>query len=521
MFTSLLNRLLSFPERLVDAIGMYRLLTLSLGALAFYALVAGYLGVLAYTPYEQLMALGIALSVALATNVVIGYVTKLPLNHESAGITGLILFFIFIPGMTGVDNWPLALAVFVAIVSKFVLVSGRQHFVNPAAFGALALSLPDVFQTSWWVGNPTLAPLLILCGFLVTLKLRKWWLVLSCIGVGLLMYMYEVASLGGALSVQLMHYITSWPTLFLAFFMLTEPFTTPSTKRMQMFYGAVVGALSNTSLLAPIVSMTPELALVLMNIACIPARLHHKLFLVLKEKRTIARDTIEYVFTKPSHFVFEAGQYLEWMLLHATPDNRGIRRYFTIASSPTEDTLRIAMKMPQESSSFKRALGRLSSGQVVTASQRAGDFTLPLQRQNGSSPSQKLGFIAGGIGVTPFRSHLIWMLDTKTYFDVACFYAVNTVEDVAYREVFMNATHAMPWKMVYVVAKPPQNIEEDNTIVTGYLTEEILRTHAPDFLERTWYISGPPPMVATAHAHLRTLGVPRANIIRDFFSGAV
>jgi len=70
------------------------------------------------------------------------------------------------------------------------------------------------------------------------------------------------------------------------------------------------------------------------------------------------------------------------MLPHKQVDSRGPRRYFTIASSPTESVVRLALKVvpagsDMRGSSYKQALLQLDEGQEIIVSQLAGDFTLP------------------------------------------------------------------------------------------------------------------------------------------------
>jgi ferredoxin-NADP reductase len=303
-------------------------------------------------------------------------------------------------------------------------------------------------------------------------------------------------------------YFLSWPTLFLAFFMLTEPFTLPPTKKQQAVYGGFVGLLSNTSLLQGIVAMSPELALVIGNLAVYPYRLRRKLFLKLISKREIAKDTYEFIFSKPENFKFEAGQYLEWMLPHEKPDSRGTRRYFTIASSPTESVVRLALKFVENGSSYKKTLSNLNPGDTIIASQLAGDFTLPKQ-------PTKLGFIAGGIGVTPFSSHLSYLADINQSLDIKLFYCVNKTEDLAYFDEFKEIAEKINLEVIPVVAKEAVKYPYEH----GFVTKEVLDSRCQDYAERHWYLSGPPPMVDTYTNLLAGAGVPKKHITKDFFPG--
>ncbi len=423
-----LRTLLELPQSTVDKIGMYRVVSGSLSILALCSIISGFLGFLAYSGEDQLRTLALALATGLFLNIFIATVTKIPANHESAIITALILFFLAVPAETTMGNWPLVAATAVGVVSKFVFVYKKQHIVNPAAVGAVALSLPGFFVFSWWVANPTLFISLLILGLLVVMKVRRWVPVSAFILVGLGTYLFESWRFGETLTGATETFFVSWPTLFLAAFMLTEPFTLPARKWQQAVYGAGVGFLANTTVFMPIVSMSPELALVIGNLAVAPWRLSQKLFLAFEEKIQIAKDTYEFVFKKPAGFSFQAGQYLEWMLPHSKPDNRGVRRYFTIASAPEDSRVRVAMKVGEQRSSFKDALMKLDSGSFVIASQLGGDFVLP------RDVATKVGFIAGGIGITPFRSQIQSMVETGRYHDTALYYCVQTKDEIAYQE---------------------------------------------------------------------------------------
>jgi ferredoxin-NADP reductase len=335
-------------------------------------------------------------------------------------------------------------------------------------------------------------------------------MVLAFLGVGFIVFTFEDWRFGADALTSYERYWLAGPSLFLAFFMLTEPFTTPPTKRLQVAYGALVAVLANVAFLAPVVKMTPELALVIGNIAFWPSTLRRKLVLPLQSVRQLADQTYEYIFTKPSGLRFLPGQYLEWMLPHARPDSRGVRRYFTIASSPTEPVVRLALRtVPTGGSSYKAKLAMLQPGETIVASQLAGDFLLP------SDPAAKLGFIAGGIGITPFRSHIQYMADTGVAHDTVLFYCNNTRADIAYADEFAAAATVMPLSIVHVIAK--EDVAEP--FETGFIDAAMLQRRAPDYRERTWYLSGPPGMVNAYETMLQKAGVPAARIIKDFFPG--
>lgn len=514
-----------FAHHWLDKTGMYRVVTLALSALVVVTVGYGWLGLIPYTPLEQLVALGAALLSAVVLNIVCAKLWRVAANHESAVITALIVHFLVIPPQLSnyTDLWVVAAVAVLATLSKYVVAWRGQHLLNPAAAGAVGLAgvyavaeasgvalNPRFFETVWWLGTASLFVPLVLLGGLVVTKIRKWPMVLAFLGVGFVVYAFEDWRFGADVLTSYERFFLAGPSLFLAFFMLTEPFTTPPTKRLQIGYGVLVGVLANVAFLAPFIKMTPELALVLGNAAFWPSTLRRKLKLRLLSVRTLADQTFEFVFEKPAGLRFQSGQYLEWMLPHERPDTRGVRRYFTIASSPTESVVRLALRtVPNGGSSYKTRLAQLQPGEMIIASQLAGDFLLP------KDSSVKLGFIAGGIGITPFRSHIQYMADSETAHDTILFYCNNTRADIAYETEFASASQRIPLQVVHVIAKetvlPP--------FETGFVDVAMLERQAPDYRERTWYLSGPPGMVNAYETMLAKAGVPTTKITKDFFPG--
>jgi ferredoxin-NADP reductase/Na+-translocating ferredoxin:NAD+ oxidoreductase RnfD subunit len=516
---NIISGTLHIPQKIVDPIGMYRVVTLGLIALVVSSFVASLFDGLAYEITDLTTSLAIALFVGLGFNVLCSLLWKVPANHESAVITSLIVFLLMIPNDAIAQNWPLAAGVALGIVSKYFIAYRRQHILNPAATGMVLVAVgvivanfmtgsdysSDIFQ--WWVANPSLFWVLLVVGSLVTFKIRRWPMVLTCIGVGGMIFMIEWWFLFERIPFESGQiFLTSFPVVFLAFFMLTEPFTTPPTKKLQVFYGGLVGALSSTLLFAQIgFPMTPELALVVGNLLFWPTTLRQKLYLSLIEKNEVAKNTWEFIFEKPEGVTFKAGQYLEWMLPHENADNRGLRRYFTIASAPDEPVVRLAVRFEgEDGSTYKKALMDLDPGDKIIASQLAGDFIWPADEQ------VKLGLIAGGIGVTPFRSHLEAHRSSAVAASATLYYCNNTLADIAYQEYF----DALETNVVHVLAK-----ENREGYETGYLNGDIIKRNTPDYAERTWFISGSPGLVNAASKTLRELGVPKKQIVRDFFPG--
>lgn len=199
-----------------------------------------------------------------------------------------------------------------------------------------------------------------------------------------------------------------------------------------------------------------------------------------------------------------AGQYAQWTLKHPHVDDRGIKRWFTISSSPTEALVTITTRFNTErSSSFKKALFKLQPGDEIQMSDPMGDFVLPKLIQT------PLVCVAGGIGITPFHSILEWLATTSEQRPIKLIYGVNQEDDIIFQETFDKAgIHA-----TIVVSEPSEAWGGER----GRLSAElILGLEKPDE-DTLVYVSGPEPMVQALEKDLKKAGVPKQQIVTDEF----
>ena len=235
------------------------------------------------------------------------------------------------------------------------------------------------------------------------------------------------------------------------------------------------------------------------------------MILFLKEKTKLSSQIYEFSFTNKDKFNFTPGQYLEWTVPHSNFDSRGVRRYFTISSSPTESEIKLAVRVNENSSSFKKTLLNLNEKQKIVASGPYGDFTLPNEK------NKKLVFIAGGIGVTPFRSIINSLLDKNEKRDIVFIYTCATKDAFVFKELFDKASKELNIRVIYVLTDT-KVVSKDWYGKIGRLTLEMLQ-EIPDYRKRIYYLSGPDATVRSYKALVKSLGVSAKNIITDYFSG--
>ena len=501
-------------DEFLNKITMYRLLIYYLGGLIGVAFVLSLFGNLGFNPLALLVSTGILLAACWGINRAFAFVFNVPVNHESSIITALILTLLITPSFDKYSLLFLLAASGLAMASKYILTIKDIHIFNPAALAVVLTAIGPHQNASWWVGTGSMLPFVIAGGLLVVRKIRREAMV-----IGFLLSTFAATALFAilghtdVLTVLKQAAVTS-PVFFLAFVMLTEPLTSPGTKGKQTLFGILVGLLVPPQVHLLSFYTSPEISLVIGNVFAYLINPRVRVFPVLSEKVRIAANSMDFVFASDRKLAYRPGQYMEWTLPHTGIDDRGNRRYFTLASSPTESNLRLGIKFYDPSSSYKKAMLSMTAQTPIVAAQVAGDFVLPRNKK------QKLTFIAGGIGVTPFRSILKYLVDTNQQRDVKLLYAANRREDIAYSDVFEQARRQLGITSTYILANP-----ESQGLITnerpGFVDGAAIRELVPDYRDRIFYISGSHPMVAAVRKTLLELGVPRRHIKVDYFPGYI
>lgn len=500
-------------DNFLNSITMYRLVLYGLSTIALFTLVFSLFGVIHYSFSSLLFSLIILIATCYVVNLLLSKIFKAPLNIESAFISAFILFFIINPAQTVYDIKILFAVAIIAMVSKYLIVYKAKHIFNPVAFSAVVIGLFGSGNVTWWVGNKILFPFVLVLSLLIIRRIRRFSMFFSFVAiVTILMTSIQYIKGYGSISEILFQNIFSWPTIFFAGIMLTEPITTPSTQKIKIIYGIVVGLLFSIPFHFGLFASSPQMALVMGNILLYFFTPKKRTFLSLIEKKEIAKDIFEFSF-KPNHSVsFKAGQYFEWTLEHSGCDGRGERRYFTIASSPTEKEIKIGVKIGPKSSSFKNTLMSLKANDRMVAGSLDGDFVLPV------GSDKKMVFIAGGIGVTPFRSMIKYMTDTNDKRPVILFYSIKSPEEIAYKDIFEEAEKNIGLKVVYVVSDK-EKVPQDWRGEVGFITTEMLQKYVPDYARCDFYMSGPNAMVESYKKLISGMGVISKNIHTDYFPG--
>jgi len=220
----------------------------------------------------------------------------------------------------------------------------------------------------------------------------------------------------------------------------------------------------------------------------------------LIKKEQLTGDTYSFYFARPSTFEFIPGQYIKMILNIENPDERGVSRFFSLPSSPTErDHLMITTRILQ--SSFKKTLESLPLDAEVQMRGPHGMFVLDEQDPRGKV------YLAGGIGITPARSMLVYLRDKNLNIPFTLMVSFSNGSEIIFQDELSSLSNN-DRKIIYVV-----------TSEEGRIDEEKIKKNVPDLPNSLFYISGPAGFVDAMEKLVRSLGVSEENIKTEDFPG--
>lgn len=232
----------------------------------------------------------------------------------------------------------------------------------------------------------------------------------------------------------------------------------------------------------------------------------------LKSREKVAESTMAFRFEKPEGWTFKAGQTIDMTLMDPPEtDSEGNTRTFTVASAPHEDAIMIATRM--RDTAFKRTLKTLPLGQPVKIEGPFGNLVL---HNNGARSAVLL---AGGIGITPFRSIVVRAAKEKLPHRIFLFYSNRRPEDAAFLEELQALQGQNP---NYTLVATMTEMEKSNRPwegETGFLTPHMLSKYLKDVAAPIYYVAGPPGMVKGLHEVLNKQGVDDDDVRTEDFAG--
>ena len=203
-------------------------------------------------------------------------------------------------------------------------------------------------------------------------------------------------------------------------------------------------------------------------------------------------------------FIFEADSLPKWRAgqhsVFTLPDQKvsgKTWRPFSVASAPHEGVIRIGTIVPETPSNFKQKLMGLAAGDTVRMHGPYGEFFLKPHMKN-------IVGVAGGIGITPFRSIISDLAHNKSDTKVTLIYSAK--DDLyTYKSDLENWQNQNPnIKIVYT-----KTAEEVNAELSVLASNHQNNAH--------YFLSGSPGMIGALRKNLLNKGIRK--IVNDPFKG--
>ena len=236
--------------------------------------------------------------------------------------------------------------------------------------------------------------------------------------------------------------------------------------------------------------------------------------LKLVEKRDEAKGTKSFFWETEKPVNYLAGQYFYFTLPSLNyPDPRGATRHFTLSSSPTEGNLLRNTTRIREESGYKKTLDELEIGTLIEGEGPNGTFIL-----DEAEPGPHV-FLAGGIGITPFRSMIKYAADKNLNTQIHLIYSNSIPEEIAFRAELDGLAKSWPNLKLDMTVTKPEESKEPWKGLTGRIDENVIQKLVPDINNNIFWVCGPPAMVEAVEQTLGKLNLSSGKVRSEKFTG--
>ncbi len=207
---------------------------------------------------------------------------------------------------------------------------------------------------------------------------------------------------------------------------------------------------------------------------------------------------------------FQAGQYINIVF---DIDGARTTRPYSLSSSPKErGYYEITVAEIKDGYVSDYVLNHVQVGDHFLSSGPAGHFVY-----NAAFHKKKSLFLAGGSSITPFLSMVRDILYSGEDRDIVLLYGARNLHVAIYHDELTRLSKEFPnFAYQLVLSEAEEGYEGEK----GFLDERIIRKYAPDFQERTAYISGPNVMHHFCKDTLLKMGLKQKDIRDEVFGSS-
>lgn len=219
-------------------------------------------------------------------------------------------------------------------------------------------------------------------------------------------------------------------------------------------------------------------------------------------KRT--HDVKSFRFPRPEGFDYKPGQYI---LVSLTVDGSLVTKPLTLSSSPTEDHIEFTKKLTGHP--FSNVLDNMKIGDSAVISGPFGKMTF-------EGEHEKVVLLSGGIGITPMISICKYCTDMHIDSNIVLIYSNKTEKDLVFKKELDEMMHSNSnLKIVYTLTRASESWR-------GYkerISDKMIINEVPDYMERRFYICGPPEMVHSMEETLASMNIQKEMVKKELLTG--
>lgn len=230
----------------------------------------------------------------------------------------------------------------------------------------------------------------------------------------------------------------------------------------------------------------------------------------LLSRTAITEGTLVLKVKKPQGFSFLPGQY---SVLHLSEDeqNKDLARYLSMTNTPQDDELFFVVR--KSNSLFKEQVASLPVGETMFLTEPDGELPVP------ADITATLVFIAGGIGVAPFRSIVKSLIESGDRRNIVLFYSARTLADAPFMNELRGLAATSERFSLYPTLTRNVGMLHDWSGMTSRLTRDALKSRLPDTASCRFHIAGTTSFVESMSEILCSIGAQPSAVVTERFCG--
>ena len=230
--------------------------------------------------------------------------------------------------------------------------------------------------------------------------------------------------------------------------------------------------------------------------------------LTFKESITRTESVTSFRFVPEEPILFEPGQFLQLLFDENNKNNKELNKYLSFSCAPGKEYVEVTKRLSL--SMFSERLRSLRPGACVLAVAPLGNCVF-------KDDYAKIGFLIGGIGITPVISIIEYIIMKKLSTDVCLLYSNRRENDIAFKKELTQWRKAhSTFRIVFTVTDCEP---VDQLCMVGFISRETIISHMVDWKDRVIFVFGPPAMVNGLKYLCHDLSCDPAKIKTENFLG--